>query len=225
MKILVVEDDVEVSQFISKGLTEAGYVVDLAHDGREGLYLATGEDYDLIILDRMLPKIDGLNILKTLRSNEDQTPVLMLSALADVDHRIEGLKAGGDDYVTKPFSISELIIRVQVLLKRQKSAVTENSLKVADLELDLMRRQARRGNVEIDLKTKEFQLLEYFMRNERQVITRTMILEHVWDYNFDPQTNVIDVHVSRLRRKIDDGQEVKLLHTIRGAGYMIGEKN
>jgi two-component system OmpR family response regulator len=225
MRILVIEDDKEVSAFISKALKENGYAVDCAFDCMEGLYMATEEAYDVIILDRMLPKIEGLSLLKTLRDNENLVPVLMLSALGEVEHRIEGLRAGGDDYMTKPFSVSELIARIEVLLKRSgtQTQKKETVLQTGALHMDLLSRKVTRDGKEIDLKPREFRLLEYMMRNAGNVVTRTMLLEHVWDYNFDPQTNVIDVHISRLRNKIDKGFETNLLQTIRGAGYSIRE--
>ena len=221
MRILVIEDDKEVATYIAKGLQENSFAVDIANDGREGLFLATGEVYDAIILDRMLPIISGLTILQTLRESEITTPVLMLSAMGEVNQRIEGLKAGSDDYMTKPFSITELVTRVQVLLKRQTGQTKITALKVGNLTLDLLSRHVSRGDKEIELKPREYQLLEYLMRHSGQVVTRTMLFEHVWDYNFDPQTNVIDVHISRLRKKIDDGFEESLLNTVRGAGYIL----
>ncbi|WP_085905509.1 response regulator transcription factor [Kiloniella majae] len=222
MRVLVIEDDLEVASFISKGLKENGFAVDLANTGRDGLFMAVSEPYDLIILDRMLPKTDGLVLLKTLRASEINIPVLILSALNNVDQRVKGLRAGGDDYMTKPFSMVELVARIQVLMKRtiqQGSGVTQ--LRVGELSLDMISRQVWRGETEIYLKPREFQLLEYLLRHAGQVVTRTMLLQHVWDYHFDPQTNVIDVHMSRLRNKIDKGFETSLLRTVRGAGYSI----
>lgn len=223
MKILVVEDDSSVAEFVSKGLREHGYTVDTADNGRDGLFLASGEPYDAIIIDRMLPVMDGLTVLEALRKSGISTPILILSALADVTERIKGLRAGGDDYLTKPFAFLELLVRLEVLLRRGSGGANkvETTLKVGDLEMDLLSRTVRRAGQSIDLQPREFQLLEYFMRRPGQVVTRTMLLEGVWDYHFDPQTNVIDVHVSRLRQKIDRGFSVSLLHTVRGAGYSL----
>src|SRR5579885_3881678 len=221
MKILVVEDDRETASYLAKGLAESGYMVDRAGDGREGLYLASSGNYDAIVLDRMLPGMDGLTMLGALRAAEIRTPALILSALARVDDRVKGLRAGGDDYLVKPFAFSELLARLEALLRRGASAPATTRLRVADLDLDLLTRTVRRGGKTIDLLPREFQLLECLMRNAGHVVTRTMLLENVWDYHFDPQTNVIDVHVSRLRSKIDKGFAQPLLHTVRGAGYMI----
>ena len=221
MNILLVEDDPQTAAYLVKGLKEQDLNVDHVADGREGLIRATAGGYDLIILDRMLPNLDGLSILKTLRASGDATPVLILSALSDVDDRVEGLRAGGDDYLSKPFALSELMARVEALARRLRAEKPLTTLKVADLEMDLTTRAVRRGGKAIDLKPKEFSLLEYFMRHVGQVVTRTMLLERVWDYAFDPQTNVIDVHVSRLRSKIDKDFDKPLLHTVRGAGYML----
>lgn len=221
MRALVIEDDKQVAEFIVKGLKENGFAVDSAKDGREGLFLAASEPYDVIVLDRMLPLVDGLSLLKTLRTTGSDVPVLILSAMGEVNQRIEGLRAGSDDYMAKPFSITELVTRVQVLLKRNISHSSETQLQVGSLSVDLLSRKVFRKGQEIELKPREFQLLEFLMRHAGQIVTRTMILEHVWDYNFDPQTNVIDVHISRLRNKIDKGFSSNLLHTIRGAGYSI----
>jgi two-component system OmpR family response regulator len=221
VNILLVEDDPQTAAYLVKGLKEQDLNVDHVADGREGLIRATAGGYDLIILDRMLPNLDGLSILKTLRASGDATPVLILSALSDVDDRVEGLRAGGDDYLSKPFALSELMARVEALARRLRAEKPLTTLKVADLEMDLTTRAVRRGGKAIDLKPKEFSLLEYFMRHVGQVVTRTMLLERVWDYAFDPQTNVIDVHVSRLRSKIDKDFDKPLLHTVRGAGYML----
>lgn len=223
MRVLVIEDDKEVADFIRKSLTDNGFTVDCAYDGRDGLFLATEEVFDIIILDRMLPKFEGLSILKTLRENGLNTPVLVLSAMGEVNHRIEGLRAGSDDYMTKPFSMSELIVRIQVLLKRTGGFSDETTLQVGDLSLNLLTRQATRQGQNIDLKPKEFQLLEYLVRHAGQVVTRSMIMEHVWNYHHDPRTNVVDVHISKLRTKIDKGFETNLVHTMRGAGYSIRE--
>ena len=222
MRILLVEDDKDVAGFIQKGLREAGHVVEHAPNGRDGLFMAASESFDAIILDRMLPGgIDGLRLLETLRAQDNKTPVLFLSALAQVDERVRGLKAGGDDYLTKPFAFAELLARVEALTRRGKSEGPQTKLTVADLEMDLLSRGVRRGGQKIDLQPREFRLLEYLMRHAGQVVTRTMLLEGVWDYHFDPQTNVIDVHVSRLRQKVDKPFPNPLIHTIRNAGYML----
>ena len=221
MKLLVVEDDRETAAYLEKGLGESGYAVDRAADGRDGLYLATTAGYDAIILDRMLPGMDGLALLGALRAADIRTPALILSALGSVDDRVKGLRAGGDDYLVKPFAFSELLARIEALLRRGAVVPTATKLRVADLELDLLTRTVKRGNKSIELLPREFQLLEYLMRNAGHVVTRTMLLENVWDYHFDPQTNVIDVHVSRLRQKIDKSFDRPLLHTVRGAGYCL----
>lgn len=221
MRILLIEDDAEQAGFLVKGLREAGHVVDHAADGREGLFLAAGEKYNAMIIDRMLPLVDGLTIISTVRASGNQTPVIILSALGEVDDRIRGLRAGGDDYLVKPFSFSELLARLEAVTRRGPVKTTETVLRVGDLELDLLSRSVRRGVREIELKPQEFRLLEYLMRHHGQVVTRTMMFENVWDYHFDPQTNVIDVHISRLRGKIDAESEPPLIHTIRGAGYCL----
>jgi two-component system OmpR family response regulator len=221
MRILLVEDDPQAASYLVKGLKEQGMTVDHVADGRAGLFQATAGGYDVIVLDRMLPGLDGLSILKAVRAAGDTTPVLVLSALSDVDARVEGLRAGSDDYLTKPFAFTELMARVEALGRRARAEKPLTTLIVADLEMDLTARAVRRAGKIIDLKPKEFSLLEYFMRHAGQVVTRTMLLERVWDYAFDPQTNVIDVHVSRLRGKIDKDFEKPLLHTVRGAGYML----
>jgi two-component system OmpR family response regulator len=222
MRILVVEDDKDVAGFVVKGLKEAGHVVEHSANGRDGLFLAASETFDAIVLDRMLPGgVDGLRLLETLRSQGNNTPVLFLSAMAQVDDRVRGLKAGGDDYMTKPFAFAELLARVEALTRRGKSEGPTTKLCVADLEMDLLSRSVRRGGQKIDLQPREFRLLEYLMRHAGQVVTRTMLLEGVWDYHFDPQTNVIDVHVSRLRQKVDRPFPVPLIHTVRNAGYML----
>jgi two-component system OmpR family response regulator len=222
MRILVVEDDKDVAGFVVRGLKEAGHNVEHADNGRDGLFMAASEAFDAVILDRMLPGgIDGLRLLETLRAQDNSVPVLFLSALAEVDDRVRGLKAGGDDYLTKPFAFSELLARVEALARRGKSDAPVTKLTVGDLDLDLLSRQVRRAGQKIDLQPREFRLLEYLMRHAGQVVTRTMLLEGVWDYHFDPQTNVIDVHVSRLRQKIDKPFETALLHTVRNAGYML----
>ena len=222
MRILVVEDDKDVAGFVVKGLREAGHTVEHADNGRDGLFLAASENFDAIILDRMLPGgIDGLRLLETLRAQDNTTPVLFLSALSQVDDRVKGLKAGGDDYLTKPFAFAELLARVQAMARRGKGEGPVTRLSVGDLEMDLLSRSVKRDGQKIDLQPREFRLLEYLMRHAGQVVTRTMLLEGVWDYHFDPQTNVIDVHVSRLRQKIDKPFGTQLLHTVRNAGYML----
>ncbi|MEX0606940.1 MAG: response regulator transcription factor [Halofilum sp. (in: g-proteobacteria)] len=221
MRILVVEDEAEVAAYLAKGLKEHGYAVDLAHDGKEGLYMALSEPFDAMIIDRMLPNVDGLSIVRSIRQSGSTTPVLILSALGQVDDRVDGLREGSDDYLIKPFSFSELIARLDALQRRSTPSGEQTKLTVGDLEMDLLARSVRRSGREIDLKPREFALLEYLMRNTGRVITRTMLLEHVWDYHFDPQTNVIDVHISRLRQKLDRGFDVELLQTVRGAGYTL----
>ncbi|MCB1601963.1 MAG: response regulator transcription factor [Lysobacterales bacterium] len=224
MRVLIVEDDRNTREFIERALRESGYTVDATGNGRDGLFMATTEPFDLLLLDRMLPQVDGLTVLRTLRASKITTPVLILSALGDVDDRVEGLRAGGDDYLIKPFALSELLARVEALLRRPRhdSPAQDTVLKVQDLELDRLKRTVRRGERRIDLQPKEFQLLEYLMRHADQVVTRTMLLEGVWDYHFDPKTNVIDVHVSNLRNKIDRGEDQALIHTVRGVGYRLG---
>lgn len=223
MRALLIEDDNDVASYVSKGLKEQGYTVDIASDGKEGLGLASTESYDVMIVDRMLPKLDGLSILKSIRAAENHTPVIILSALGEVDDRVKGLKSGGDDYIVKPFSFSELLARMEALIRRSEvtpdAAVT--SLGVGDLEMDLLSRKVTRAGVKIDLQSREFKLLEYLVKHQGQVVTRTMLLENVWNYHFDPQTNVIDVHISRLRAKIDKEFDHPLIRTVRGAGYVI----
>ncbi|AGW14055.1 response regulator transcription factor [Megalodesulfovibrio gigas] len=223
MRILVVEDDMEAAAYMAKGLKESGYTVDHAADGKDGLFKAASENYDAIVMDRMLPGVDGLTILRTLRSAGNMTPVLILSALGEVDDRVTGLKAGGDDYLTKPYAFSELLARLEALLRRGQDGAAVTRLKVADMEMDLIARKVSRGGKVVELQPKEFSLLEYLMRHAGHVVTRTMLLENVWDYAFDPQTNVIDVHISRLRQKIDKGFQKPLLHTVRGVGYTVRE--
>ena len=223
-KILVIEDDADTRAFVAKGLSEQGHVVDASSDGRDGLFMASDGSYDLVILDRMLPALDGLGVLKALRAAGVSTPVLILSALASVDDRIAGLENGSDDYLVKPFAFSELLARVNTLLRRadgKTSGAVETRLVVGELDIDLLSRIVRRAGRAIDLKPREYALLEYFARNADRVVTRTMLLEQVWDYHFDPATNVIDVHVSRLRKKLDDGFDATMLHTVRGAGYRL----
>ncbi|MBT5968691.1 MAG: heavy metal response regulator transcription factor [Nitrospina sp.] len=220
MRILVVEDDKKVAGFIKKGLEEETYAVDVAYDGEDGLHFGSEGQYDLIILDIMLPKIDGLEILSQLRDQGKDTPILLLTAKDAVDDKVTGLNKGADDYLTKPFAFSELLARVRVLLRRGKAEV-KTTLMISDLTLDLVSHKVNRGGDEIELTGKEYGLLEYFMRNQEKVLTRTMIAEHVWDYNFDTFTNVIDVYINHLRKKIDKGRELKLLHTLRGVGYVM----
>ena len=221
MKLLVIEDDREAAAYISKGLVESGYVVDVAHEGRDGLFMASSGNYDALVVDRMLPAMDGLAVIAALRAAEIRVPVLILSALGAVDDRVKGLRAGGDDYLIKPFAFAELLARLEALLRRGSGTPTTTKLHVGDLEMDLLARTVHRGTQEIDLLPREFRLLEFLMRHVGQVVTRTMLLENVWDYHFDPQTNVIDVHISRLRQKIDKGFAKPLLHTVRGAGYRL----
>ena len=224
MRVLLVEDDPDVAAYLARGLSEQGHTVDHAADGKNGLFLATTETYDVMVVDRMLPELDGLAIVKSVRANGNTVPILILSTLGEVDDRVEGLHAGADDYLTKPFAFSELLARLDALLRRSRAtAANETALVAGDLELDLLAHTARRAGQVIKLQPREYRLLEYLMRHAGQVVTRTMLLEHVWDYHFDPQTNVIDVHISRLRSKIDKGFAQPLLHTVRGAGYMIHE--
>ncbi len=222
MKVLLVEDNERVAKFVVKGLSEAGHTVDHADNARDGMFMTVGERYDSIIMDRMLPgEIDGLGIIEALRRTGNQTPVLILSALSDVDERIKGLRAGGDDYLTKPFAFGELLARLDALARRSQGSATETSLTVGDLRMDLLSRKVTRGERPIALQNREFKLLEYLMRHVDQVVTRTMLLESVWDYHFDPQTNVVDVHISNLRQKIEAGADRPLLRTVRNAGYML----
>jgi two-component system OmpR family response regulator len=221
MKVLVIEDDREAAQYVVKGLGESGYVVDHAAEGRDGLFMATDGSYDALVVDRMLPGMDGLAVISALRAADVRTPALILSALGAVDDRVKGLRAGGDDYLVKPFAFAELLARLEALLRRGGGNQPTTRLAAGDLEMDLLARKVRRGGREIDLLPREFRLLEFMMRRAGQVVTRTMLLENVWDYHFDPQTNVIDVHVSRLRQKIDKGFDRPLLHTVRGAGYRL----
>ncbi|KGF79670.1 XRE family transcriptional regulator [Massilia sp. JS1662] len=221
MKLLIVEDNERVSQFLLKGLAEAGHTVDHAANGRDGIFLAATGTYDAIVMDRMLPGgIDGIAIIETLRRTGNKTPILILSALGEVDDRIQGLKAGGDDYLVKPFAFGELLARLDALVRRAQETRPETTLVVDDLAMDLLTHKVTRGGKTIALQPREFKLLEYLMRHANQVVTRTMLLENVWDYNFDPQTNVVDVHVSKLRQKIDTGGK-QLLRTVRNAGYRL----
>jgi two-component system OmpR family response regulator len=221
MRILVVEDDREAAAYLTRGLKESGHIVDHAPDGQDGLHLAVGGSYDVAIVDRMMPRMDGLTMVRRMREEGNKTPVLFLSALGEVDDRVKGLRAGGDDYLAKPYAFAELLARVDALARRQGTEAVVTRLSVGDLELDLLSRTATRAGQKIDLQPREFLLLEYLMRHAGQVVTRTMLLENVWEYHFDPQTNVIDVHISRLRSKIDKGYVEPLLHTVRGAGYSL----
>jgi two-component system OmpR family response regulator len=221
VKILLVEDDVETANYVLQGLQEAGHNVAVAPEGRDGLFRAAGEDWDLLIVDRMLPGLDGLGIVRTLRGAGVSTPVLFLTTLGGIDDRVDGLNAGADDYLVKPFAFSELSARVAALGRRPRRTAPETTLKVADLEMDLLAHTVRRGAEVLDLQPREFRLLEYLMRHSDQVVTRTMLLEKVWDFHFDPHTNVIETHISRLRSKIDKGRSRPLIHTVRGAGYCL----
>jgi two-component system OmpR family response regulator len=221
-KILLVEDDLTTADYIAKGLLEAGYVVDRAENGRDALFLATDNSYSSIVLDRMLPGMDGLAVLAAIRAASIDTPVIILSAMASLDERVKGLESGAEDYLVKPFGFAELLARINILQRRSTGVAAETVLTCADLEMDLLSRKVRRGGQVIDLQPREFRLLEYLLRHCDQVVTRTMLLEGVWDYHFDPGTNVIDVHVSRLRRKLAHEGAPELLHTVRGAGYRLG---
>lgn len=222
MHVLIIEDDKDVANYIAKGLSESGYVADTANTGTEGLSMAQSGQYDILIVDRMLPELDGLSIIQQLRNEGQTMPVLILSALGEVDDRVEGLAAGGDDYLVKPYAFSELLARVQALTRRRNTDIQDHMiLEVADLQLDRLKRKVTRAGKKINLQPREFRLLEYLMSNAGQVVTRTMLLEKVWEYHFDPQTNVIDVHISRLRSKIDKDFEPQLIHTERGAGYSL----
>jgi two-component system, OmpR family, response regulator len=223
MRLLIIEDDRDVAGYLAKAFNEVGHVADVASDGEDGLNLALDGAYDVLIVDRMLPKLDGLSVIGKLRADGISTPALILSALGQVDDRVKGLRAGGDDYLAKPYAFSELLARVEVLARRRVGPGEETVYRVADLELDRLSHRVVRGKEEIVLQPREFRLLEYLMKHAGQVVTRTMLLENVWDYHFDPQTNVIDVHISRLRSKIDKGFAQPLLHTVRGAGYMVRE--
>jgi heavy metal response regulator len=221
MRLLIVEDDEEISSFVAKGLGESGFAVDQVADGSEGLRMALQVPYDALVVDIMLPGIDGFTLIKSLRDKGINIPVLILSAKRSVDDRVRGLQTGGDDYLTKPFAFSELLARIQALIRRATSVPSATTLQVGDLSMDLLSREVRRGDRPIDLQPREFSLLEYLMRNAGNVVSKTMILEHVWDYHFDPQTNVVDVLIHRLRGKIDHGFPDKLLHTVRGVGYVL----
>lgn len=221
MKLLIVEDDKEGGAYLKKALKEAGHAVDLATEGREGLLLAAAESYDVIVLDRMLPGMDGLAILRTIRASGVKTPVLLLTALGGIDDRVEGLEAGGDDYLVKPFATAELLARINALSRRPPAQEVKTLMKVADLHMDLLKRTVSRGGDRIDLQPREFQLLEYLMRHAGRVVTKTMLLESVWDFHFDPKTNIVETHMSRLRSKVDRGHARQLIHTVRGAGYCL----
>ncbi len=223
MKILVIEDDKGIQSFVYKGLKEAGYTVDTASDGEEGYALLAQEEYDAAVVDIMLPGMDGLTVIGKARSSGVKTPIIILSAKREVDDRIQGLQKGGDDYLTKPFSFSELLVRIQALIRRSSSSTPETVLTCGDLTLSIISREVKRAGGEIELQPKEFALLEYLLRNKGRVLSKTLIMEKIWRYDFDPQTNIVDVLVSRLRSKIDKGFEKKLLHTVRGVGYVIRE--
>ena len=223
MKLLIVEDDKEAVAYLKRALSEAGHTVDSAATGRDGLMLAAGETYDVIVLDRMLPEIDGLAILRTIRASGVKTPVLLLTALGGIDDRVEGLEAGADDYLVKPFAFAELLARVNALARRPPTQDIRTELSVADLKLDLLKRTVSRGGRRIELQPREFQLLEYLLRHAGRVVTRTMLLESVWDFHFDPKTNIVETHMSRLRGKVDRGHAHELIHTVRGAGYVLRE--
>lgn len=221
MKVLVIEDDRETSAYVKKGLEEHGHVVDLAATGRDGLFLAAGEKFDIIVVDRRLPGLDGLSIVKTIRGAGVKTPVLFLTTMSGVGDRVAGLEAGADDYLVKPFAFAELVARINALTRRPPMTAVETVLRVADLEMDLIARKVHRGGQEIDLQPREFRLLEYLMRNAGKTVTRTMLLESVWDFHFDPKTNIVETHISRLRSKVDKGFQSELIETVRGAGYCV----
>ncbi len=225
MRLLVIEDDREAAGYMLKGLAQSGHLADHAVEGAEGLLMAQGGTYDVLVVDRMLPGLDGLSLVERLRAEGDATPVLFLSALGEVDDRVKGLRAGGDDYLVKPYAFAEFLARIEALVRRANPAEAETSLGLGDLEMDILTRRVRRGGTDIALQPREFKLLEYLLRHAGQIVTRTMLLENVWDYHFDPQTNVIDVHISRLRAKIDKGFGATLLHTVRGAGYCLREED
>ena len=224
MRILVVEDDKKIASFISKGLKEAGFAVDIAYDGVDGLHLGLTEPYDAAVVDIMLPGLDGLSLIERIRTKKIATPVIILSARRSVDDRVKGLQSGGDDYLTKPFSFSELLARIQALIRRSTQTSEPSSLSAGDLSIDLLTRQAKRDDQDISLPAREFALLEYLIRNRGRIVSKTSILEHVYDYSFDPQTNVVDVLVCRLRNKIDRDFEHKMIHTVRGMGYVLKEQ-
>ncbi|MGE3875897.1 MAG: winged helix-turn-helix domain-containing protein [Parvibaculaceae bacterium] len=221
MRALLIEDDESASEFVAKGLKESGFVVDCASAGKDGLYLAITEKYDVLIVDRMLPGLDGLSIVKMLRAAGNHTPAIFLTTMSGIDDRVEGLDAGADDYLVKPFAMSELIARLSALLRRPPVSNVKTTFRVGDLEMDLLKRSVRRAGKAIDLQPQEFRLLEYLMRSDGKVVTRTMLLENVWDFHFDPQTSVVETHISRLRAKIDKGFATELVRTIRGVGYSL----
>ena len=221
MRVLLVEDDEGISSFVMKGLRQAGFAADLAGDGEDGLHLALTEPYDVIIVDIMLPKKDGLTLIAELRGPKPNVPIIVLSAKRSVEDRVKGLQTGSDDYLTKPFAFSELLARINALIRRATGAPSPTMLKAADLPMDLLSREVFRSGVRIDLQPREFSLLEYLMRNAGRVVSKTMIMEHVWDLNFDPQTNIVEVRISKLRDKVDADYENKLIHTVRGAGYVL----
>ena len=221
MRILVIEDDEETAAYVVGGLEEEGHTITRAANGRDGLFLGASETFDLLVVDRMLPELDGLSVVKTLRSGKIETPVLFLTTMSGINDRVSGLEAGGDDYLVKPFAFAELVARVNALGRRPRRIATETQFKVADLELDLLSRVVKRAGREIALQPREFRLLEYLMRHAGQVVTRTMLLENVWDYHFDPRTNIVESHLSRLRTKVDKGFSPELIHTVRGAGYCV----
>jgi len=226
MRILVIEDDIDTAAYLVKGLKEYGHNVDVAHDGRDGFFMALDQSYEALVVDRMLPGMDGLSIIRAIRTAGNQTPSLILSALGEVDARVEGLRAGGDDYLVKPFAFSELFARLEAIVRRNLTTTEQiTNLTVGELEMDLLSHEVKRNHQTIDLQPREFRLLEFLMRNSGQVVTRTMLLENVWDYNFDPQTNVIDVHISRLRSKIDKQFGFPMLHTVRGSGYVLRDEH
>ncbi len=221
MKLLLIEDDQQTADYIVRGLREQGHTVDHAADGHQGLMLATGNEFDVLIIDRMLPKLDGLALLKVLRSSEVKTPVLLLTAMGGVADKVAGFEAGGDDYLVKPFAFAELMARVQSLARRPPLANQDLSLRAGDLEMDLIKRRVVRAGREIELQPTEFRLLEYLLRNPDRVVTRTMLLESVWDFHFDPKTNIVETHISRLRAKVDRGFDRELIRTVRGSGYQL----
>ena len=225
MKVLIIEDDPITAEYLVKALSESGHSVDSLADGAQGLNRAQNDNYDVLIVDRMLPSMDGLSVIEQLRRDGRNTPVLIVSALGEVDDRVRGLRAGGDDYLVKPFAFAELLARLEALCRRPQGSASSTKLTLADLELDQLARTVHRAGQKIDLKPREFQILEYLMRHAGHVVTRTMLLEAVWDYHFDPETNVIDVHISRLRQKGDKGFDCALVHTVRGAGYVLREGN
>ena len=221
MRVLVIEDDVKIAEFISKGLKSEGFAIDHVQTGLDGLDMATGQSYDALVVDIMLPELDGITLIKRIRQKNNNTPIIILSARDRVDDRVAGLQAGADDYLTKPFAFSELLARIQALIRRAGNVTDPTSLIYQDLSMDLIKRQVHRGDTAIDLQPLEFSLLEYLLRNRERVVSKTMIMEHVWDYNFDPMTNVVEARICRLRDKIDKGYDPKLIHTVRGAGYVL----